>query len=73
MFTSCLNSQVEERLYKLPRRAFLNDSAVFRDIFNLPNSADSAEGTCREHPLKLEGIKKSDFEQLLRVMFPAYA
>jgi hypothetical protein len=45
---------------------------VFRDMFKLPKSADSAEGTCKEHPVKLEGIRKSDFEQLLRVMFPTY-
>jgi hypothetical protein len=42
-------------------------------MFQLPVATGSvADGSSNEHPLQLEGVKKGDFRQLLRIMFPEY-
>jgi hypothetical protein len=62
-------SQVEGCLFKVPRQPFENNSQIFRDMFGMPEIVDSPrEGSSDEHPLRLEGVKSWDFEQLLRVM-----
>ena len=64
--------QVENELFRVPRRNFAMDSEIFSDMFQLPASTDGTppDGSSDERPLRLDGIKKSDFIQLLRVMFP---
>jgi hypothetical protein len=65
--------QVESKLFRLPRRAFENNSEIFKDLRKLPSSPDQPEdGSSDEHPLRLEGIESHEFTQLLRVMFPRY-
>lgn len=59
----------------MPRQNFITESEVFADMFELPPPSGQGveaalDGSDDDKPLRLEGIKKSDFEQLLRVMFP---
>jgi len=64
---------VENQLFKVPRRNFAIESEVFADMFQLPAptiDSRALDGSSDDQPLRLDGIKKSDFAQLLRVMFP---
>jgi len=64
---------VEDRLYKVPRCYFEQESEVFRDMFTLPVSVKTvADGSSDSNPLRLEGIDKNDFKQLLRVIYPSH-
>ena len=66
--------QVENQLFKVPRRNFANESEIFSDMFQLPaptGEKHTLDGSSDEQPLRLEGIKKSDFLQLLRIIFPS--
>ncbi|KAL4076913.1 hypothetical protein V8B97DRAFT_1938176 [Scleroderma yunnanense] len=56
-------------LFRVPREPLEAESTVFRDMFLLPQASDSAlEGLDDEKPVVLEGIEKSDFEQLLKIL-----
>ena len=71
MFDS-LNLQVENTLFRVPRHRFEQESDVFRDMFQLPVAENTIpDGYSDEQPLRLDGVAKEDFRQLLRVMFPA--
>jgi len=74
--------------YYLPTKIFLVDgilfqihvdilareSEVFKDIMSLPVFPDGyAEGVCDENPIRLEGVFKDAFRQLLRVLYPSKA
>jgi hypothetical protein len=62
--------QVENTLFRVPRHHFEQESEVFRDMFQLPIAEDATPDGCSdEQPLRLDGILKQDFRQLLRVMF----
>jgi len=63
---------VENELFKVPRRNFAIESEVFSDMFQLPPPTDGTppDGSSDDRPIRLDGIKKSDFIQLLRVIFP---
>lgn len=66
--------QVENQLFKVPRRNFAIESEIFSDMFQLPAPTVDGhvlDGSSDDQPLRLDGIKKSDFLQLLRVMFPS--
>ena len=40
-------------------------------MFQLPVATGSvADGSSNEQPLRLEGVNKGDFRQLLKIMFP---
>ncbi|KAI0642640.1 hypothetical protein C8Q79DRAFT_917088 [Trametes meyenii] len=66
--------QVENRLFKVPKRKFVDNSEVFEGMFEIPGDPASVEGNTDEKPLTLEGIKKDEFRALLGVMFkPHYA
>jgi hypothetical protein len=63
--------QVEDTLFRVPRRYFEQESEIFRTMFQLPVAKGIApDGSSNEQPLLLEGVNKEDFRQLLRVMFP---
>ena len=64
--------QVENELFKVPCRNFAIGSEFFAGMFQLPAPTDGTppEGSSDDLPIRLNGIKKSDFIQLLRVMFP---
>ena len=64
---------MENQLFKVPRRNFEIESGVFSNMFQFPAPVEDGYVLGRssdDQPLRLEGIKKSDFLQLLRVMFP---
>ena len=57
---------------KVPRIYFETHSDFFKDLFSLPGGDKPAEGTCDENPIKVEGVSKMDFKQLLTAMYPKY-
>ncbi|KAF9228865.1 hypothetical protein BS17DRAFT_772609 [Gyrodon lividus] len=61
---------VEDCLFKVPRDPFETESTVFRDMFSLPVVEDhtEVEGLDDSKPIRLEGTKKDDFEQLMKVL-----
>ena len=62
---------MEGCLFNVPRGPFEQHSEVFRDMFELPVPENIVpDGSSDEHPLRLDGVMKNDFRQLLRVMFP---
>jgi hypothetical protein len=62
---------VEDTLFRVPRRYFEEESDVFYHLFQLPTAENvTPDGCSDEQPLRLDGITKEDFRQLLRVMFP---
>lgn len=62
---------MEGVLFKVPRRYFEQDSAVFRAMFQLPVPESAIpDGMSDQQPLRLDGIAKKDFRQLLRTMYP---
>jgi len=63
---------VEDHLFKVPARNFITESEVFETMFKLPQNPDIApDGLSDDQPLRLEGVKKDGFRQLLRVMYPS--
>lgn len=62
---------MEGCLFKVPRIPFERDSEVFQAMFKLPVPENAvADGSRDESPLRLDGVKKDDFCQLLKVLFP---
>jgi hypothetical protein len=63
---------VENTLFKLPRYFFEQSSDIFRHMFLLPVTDDVVpDGSSDEQPLHLEGIRRTDFQRLLKAMkFP---
>ncbi|KIJ12542.1 hypothetical protein PAXINDRAFT_101155 [Paxillus involutus ATCC 200175] len=60
---------VEDCLFKVPRSPFETESTVFKDMFSLPvGDLQGVEGLDDVKPIRLEGTKKDDFEQLMRVL-----
>ena len=43
-------------------------------MFQMPIAQDgTADGLTKEQPIRLDGIKRDDFRQLLRIMYPRWA
>ena len=64
-------SQVEEIVFESPRYRFTEHSAVFEDMFRLPNGSNgNVEGRDEEHPIVLDGYKANDFSALMKVLYP---
>ena len=58
-------------MFRVPQFYLEKESEVFRDMFTLPIAQDAvADGCGDEQPLKLDGVMKDDFRQLLRVIVP---
>lgn len=62
-------SQVEDTLFRVARHAFLQSSPVFEDMYSVGGS-NSGEGATDANPIVLEGYKASDFEALLKILYP---
>jgi hypothetical protein len=60
------SGQVEDTLFKVPKRYFKKDSGMFGNILDLPADGESSD----EEPIHLQGIGKAEFEKLLGVMYP---
>ncbi|KAI5983224.1 hypothetical protein EDD15DRAFT_2376797 [Pisolithus albus] len=57
---------VEDCLFKVPREPFEKESAIFCDMFALPqDDGEIVEGLSDEAPIQLFRVNKEDFEQLL--------
>jgi len=62
---------VDGMLFKVHRRDFELGSEVFEGMFKAPPEVGKpVEGSSPDHPLQLDGIKRDDFVQLLKVMYP---
>lgn len=49
---------------------FQQESVIFRDMFSMPQGGQSAvEGLSDDRPIRLDGVSKHDFEQLLKALF----
>jgi hypothetical protein len=58
---------VENRLFKVHRRFFIQESEVFRDMFSVPSEGGTeVEGMSDEQPILLPGITVKEFELLLQ-------
>jgi len=62
--------KVEDSLFCVPQREFVQSSEVFADMFLLPSGPAPSEGHDKEHPIVLDGYKKDEFACLLRIMYP---
>ena len=62
--------QVENTLFRVPRREFELESPVFASMFSLPTGNHSPEGQDDNSPIVLQGIKSKDFQSLLELMYP---
>ncbi|KAJ7289177.1 hypothetical protein C8J57DRAFT_1164982 [Mycena rebaudengoi] len=66
-------TQIEDRIFKVPRHHFERNSEIFATTFTLPAADDvQAEGRSDANPFKLEGISSVDFERLLKVLYPLW-
>ena len=64
-----MSYQVEDCLFKVPREPLEAESTVFRDMFLLPQGDKAkVEGLSDANPVVLGGVKKKDFEQLLKAL-----
>ena len=60
-------------MFAVPRKGFVRDSEFFRELFELPpEKGKPADGSTRDYPLHIEGVKKEEMALLLRAMYPAY-
>ncbi|KAI6015576.1 hypothetical protein EDC04DRAFT_643609 [Pisolithus marmoratus] len=71
-YMSFVTLQVEDCLFRVPRRTLEAQSPVFRDMFSLPPPPDvEVEGSSDEYPIVLpEPVKADDFRRLLKVLLP---
>ncbi|KAI6144043.1 hypothetical protein BKA82DRAFT_4179776 [Pisolithus tinctorius] len=61
---------VQNCLFRVPWEPFQRESKSFCDKFSSPQGDGSeVEGLSDEKPIRLDGVQKSDFEQLLKVLF----
>ncbi|KIO04197.1 hypothetical protein M404DRAFT_26410 [Pisolithus tinctorius Marx 270] len=60
---------VENCLFRVPRKPLEEESAVFRDMFLLPQPVNEmTEGQDDARPVVLHGVSKDDFECLLKAL-----
>ncbi|TFK45102.1 hypothetical protein BDQ12DRAFT_621719 [Crucibulum laeve] len=62
---------VEDCLFKVPHRYLIQESEFFQQMFQLPAGQTSVvDGLTDEQPLRIEFIKKHEFRQLLKILYP---
>jgi len=69
-YMTLVTFKVKDAHFRVPVEAFQTCSEVFRDMFALPQTAESPEGNSDDSPIVLEGIKVDDFRALLRYLYP---
>ncbi|KAK0486272.1 hypothetical protein IW261DRAFT_1454676 [Armillaria novae-zelandiae] len=62
--------QVEDTLIRVPKHHLVGKSEVFDSMLSLPQGKNDPEGISDEKPIRLEGIKKIDFDRLLQIIYP---
>lgn len=65
--------QVENTIFRVLQHGFTDASPLFEGMFLRPiDDGDHKErGRTKDNPIVLEGYKASDFEALLRVLYPS--
>ncbi|TDL18867.1 hypothetical protein BD410DRAFT_792853 [Rickenella mellea] len=71
-YFSLLVFLVKGRLFKVPRIFFETQSAIFKNMFMLPNGVENhdPEGSSDANPIHLEGVKRKDFAAFLKLLIP---
>ncbi|KAL5533632.1 hypothetical protein ACEPAG_92 [Sanghuangporus baumii] len=70
-FFSLVSFRVEDRLFRVPKGPFENQSEHFRKLFaNVPTRAGMKLARDIDEPIFLPGIEKNAFQNLLRLLFP---
>ncbi|KAE9405136.1 hypothetical protein BT96DRAFT_1015804 [Gymnopus androsaceus JB14] len=66
------NQNLSGRRVSFPdtHRFLSGESQIFKDIMSLPVPPDGSAEHVDEHPVRLEGVSKDAFQQLLRVLYP---
>ncbi|KAE9405135.1 hypothetical protein BT96DRAFT_358816 [Gymnopus androsaceus JB14] len=59
---------VENCLFRVPINGLAAESQIFRDMMEFPASGN--EGLSDQNPIRLDGVLRDDFRQLLRVLCP---
>ncbi|KAL5490019.1 hypothetical protein ACEPAI_4852 [Sanghuangporus weigelae] len=67
-YFTLITFEVENILFRVPRRSFEMESSVFKEMFELPSDG-SSDGITDEKPLTLSGITVENFRVFLRVLF----
>ncbi|KAF8627758.1 hypothetical protein AX17_006124 [Amanita inopinata Kibby_2008] len=63
---------VEDELFKAPKHLFIEQSEIFRNMFDtpVPEGAPLPDGSTDARPLVLEGVRSVDFMLLLVCLYP---
>lgn len=80
--------EVEDVLFQLPIANFVQESEVFKTLFEVPQPRsptstraegggpngddEDVEGATDTNPIRLAGVRKDDFKNLVRVMYARY-
>ena len=63
--------QVEEITFPISPHRLIENSEVFAGMFHLPTSeSQTVEGRNKENPIVLEGYQASEFQALLKILYP---
>ncbi|KAF4620306.1 hypothetical protein D9613_001082 [Agrocybe pediades] len=68
--------KVQNTIFEVLKAGFNVPGTIFETLFTLPQGASdgadgtSVEGSNRDHPIVLEGVKSSDFRIFLRILYP---
>ncbi|KAF6759571.1 hypothetical protein DFP72DRAFT_885469 [Ephemerocybe angulata] len=68
--------QVENTLYRIPKRILVEHSQIFKDMFELPppeGPSAVSEGSCEENPIVLPGCTNAEFEVLLELLIAPHS
>jgi hypothetical protein len=61
--------QVDDRLFRVHRSKLASASAIFDDLFSLPQDPSNIEGRSDDHPIQLAHSPLAEFEQLLCAIY----
>lgn len=67
--------QIEDSVFRVPRHGLEEQSEVFRDMFSMPTGHEleeesEQEGGSDENPIRIYGVDKQSFKDLLTVLYP---
>lgn len=64
-------------VFRVPRHGFEEHSEVFRNMFSMPNGRgleedSEQEGGSDENAIRIDGVDKQAFKDLLTLLYPPY-
>ncbi|KAF5332216.1 hypothetical protein D9611_008016 [Ephemerocybe angulata] len=68
--------QVDNTLYRIPKRILVEHSQIFKDMFELPppeGPSAVSEGSSEENPIVLPGCTNAEFEVLLELLIAPHS